>query len=159
MIPIMSETAYGTDTRFGAAEQIIDRIERLCENKIIHTIKDAEPIGPQNLLDLLVIAPCTGNTIAKLAAGIADTPVTLAAKAHLRNEKPIVIAVSTNDALAANAKNIGSLLARKHYFFVPMGQDDPHKKPRSMVADMKLLPEAVEYALQNMQMQPILISS
>ncbi len=157
VIPITSEAVFETDTRFGTHEDICEKIERLSGNKIIHTIKDAEPIGPKRLLDLLIIAPATGNTIAKLAAGIADTPVTLAAKAHLRNERPVVLAVSTNDALAGNAANIGKLLNTKHYFFVPMRQDDAHKKPRSMVADMTKIPQTVQYALGHIQIQPILL--
>ena len=123
---------------------------------IVHTIAQAEPIGPKKLLDVLVIAPCTGNTLAKLANGIADTPVTLAAKAHLRNERPIVIAVSTNDALAGNAESIGRLLARGHYYFVPMRQDNAEKKPRSVVADFTRLPETIRAALNGQQIQPIL---
>ena len=157
IIPITSEAVFHTDTRFGAHDEICDRIEEICENKIIHTIKDAEPIGPKKLLDVLVIAPATGNTLAKLACGIADTPVTLAAKAHLRNERPIVLAVSTNDALAGNAANIGKLLNTKHFFFVPMRQDDAFKKPRSVVAEMTMIPQSIEYALSELQIQPILI--
>ena len=157
IIPIVSEAVFCTDTRFGAHDEICGRIEEICENKIIHTIKDAEPIGPKKLLDVLVIAPATGNTIAKLACGIADTPVTLAAKAHLRNERPIVLAVSTNDALAGNAANIGKLLNTKHLFFVPMRQDDAFKKPRSIVAEMTMIPQTIEYALSELQIQPILI--
>ena len=156
IIPIMSTVSYETDTRFGTAEDFRARLERACGQPIIHTIAQAEPIGPKKLLDALVIAPCTGNTLAKLANGIADTPVTLAAKAHLRNERPIVIAVSTNDALAGNAENIGKLLARGHYFFVPMRQDNAIKKPRSVVADFTRLPETIRAALNGEQIQPIL---
>ena len=156
IIPIMSTVSYETDTRFGAAEDFRARLERACGQPIIHTIAQAEPIGPKKLLDVLVIAPCTGNTLAKLANGIADTPVTLAAKAHLRNERPIVIAVSTNDALAGNAENIGKLLARGHYFFVPMRQDNAIKKPRSVVADFTRLPETIRAALDGRQLQPLL---
>ena len=157
VVPIVSEVVYSTDTRFGAHDDICEKIEEICGNKIIHTIKDAEPIGPKKLLDLLIIAPATGNTLAKLACGIADTPVTLAAKAHLRNERPIVLAVSTNDALAGNAANIGKLLNTRHYFFVPMRQDDAFKKPRSVVAEMTMIPQTIEYALSQLQIQPILI--
>ena len=163
MLPVMSETAYTTDTRFGTAKSFGDassfreRLEAICSHEILHTIPQVEPIGPKALLDALVIAPCTGNTIAKLANGIADTPVTLAAKAHLRNEAPIVIAVSTNDALAGNAANIGTLLNRKHYYFVPFRQDSPQKKPRSMVADFSKLTDTVCHALQGEQLQPILL--
>ena len=156
IIPIMSTISYETDTRFGTAEDFRARLERACGQPVIHTIAQAEPIGPKKLLDVLVIAPCTGNTLAKLANGIADTPVTLAAKAHLRNERPIVIAVSTNDALAGNAENIGKLLARGHYFFVPMRQDNAIKKPRSVVADFTRLPETIRAALNGEQIQPIL---
>ena len=156
IIPIMSTVSYETDTRFGTAEDFRARLERACGQPVIHTIAQAEPIGPKKLLDVLVIAPCTGNTLAKLANGIADTPVTLAAKAHLRNERPIVIAVSTNDALAGNAENIGKLLARGHYFFVPMRQDNAIKKPRSVVADFTRLPETIRAALHGQQIQPIL---
>lgn len=156
IIPIMSTVSYETDTRFGTAEDFRARLERACGQPVIHTIAQAEPIGPKKLLDVLVIAPCTGNTLAKLANGIADTPVTLAAKAHLRNERPIVIAVSTNDALAGNAENIGRLLARGHYFFVPMRQDNAIKKPRSVVADFTRLSETIRAALDGRQLQPLL---
>ncbi len=156
IIPIMSTVSYETDTRFGTAGDFRARLERACGQPVIHTIAQAEPIGPKKLLDVLVIAPCTGNTLAKLANGIADTPVTLAAKAHLRNERPIVIAVSTNDALAGNAENIGKLLARGHYFFVPMRQDNAIKKPRSVVADFTRLPETIRAALDGRQLQPLL---
>ena len=156
IIPIMSTISYETDTRFGTAEDFRARLERACGQPVIHTIAQAEPIGPKKLLDVLVIAPCTGNTLAKLANVIADTPVTLAAKAHLRNERPIVIAVSTNDALAGNAENIGKLLARGHYFFVPMRQDNAIKKPRSVVADFTRLPETIRAALNGRQLQPLL---
>mgnify|MGYP004531830105 FL=1 len=156
IIPIMSTVSYETDTRFGTAADFRARLESACGQPVIHTIAQAEPIGPKKLLDVLVIAPCTGNTLAKLANGIADTPVTLAAKAHLRNERPIVIAVSTNDALAGNAENIGKLLARGHYFFVPMRQDNAIKKPRSVVADFTRLPETIRSALNGEQIQPIL---
>ncbi len=156
IIPIMSTVSYETDTRFGTAADFRARLESACGQPIIHTIAQAEPIGPKKLLDVLVIAPCTGNTLAKLANGIADTPVTLATKAHLRNERPIVVAVSTNDALAGNAENIGKLLARGHYFFVPMRQDNAIKKPRSVVADFTRLPETIRAALNGEQIQPIL---
>lgn len=156
IIPIMSETAYGTDTRFGTSESFKNRIEAMCENPIIKTVKEAEPIGPKGYLDILVIAPCTGNTLAKLASGIADSSVTMAAKAHLRNQKPVVIAPSTNDGLGGAAKNIGLLLNNKNLYFVPFGQDDPEKKPNSLVADMSKILVATEYALEGKQLQPIL---
>ena len=155
--PIMSPAVYETDTRFGTAEAFRRRMETACGKEIIHTIPEAEPIGPKELLDALVIAPCTGNTLSKLANGIADTAVTLASKAHLRNEKPVVLAVSSNDALAGNAENVGKLLNRKHYYFVPMRQDDPTKKPRSVVADFSLLEKTVLAALDGKQIQPIFL--
>ena len=135
--PIMSAAAYFTDTRFGKCEEINRKITEICGKEIIHELKTAEPIGPKKLFDVMAVAPCTGNTLAKLAAGITDTPVTLAVKAHLRNLRPTVIAVSTNDALSGSAQNIGRLLNRKNIFFVPMKQDDPEKKPRSVVADFR----------------------
>lgn len=155
--PIFSEAAYSTDTRFGNAQAHIFLAEKLCGNPVIHTIPQAEPIGPKRLFDLLVIAPCTGNTLAKLAHGIADTTVTMAAKSHLRNGRPVLMAVSTNDALGTAAENIGKLLARKHYYFVPFRQDDPEEKPRSMVADFSKIPQALEAAIQEKQLQPVLI--
>lgn len=156
VFPIMSFNAATIDTRFGKAQDHISRIEKLCGRKVISTICDAEPIGPKNLLDLLIIEPCTGNTIGKLANGITDTPVTLAAKAHLRNEKPILIAVSTNDALTASAVNIGKLLNTKNIYFVPMRQDAPESKTRSVVADFTKTLKAAENALNGKQIQPII---
>lgn len=155
--PIMSETAYSTDTRFGKAADFISDIEEICSSGVIHTIAGAEPIGPGKLLDLLIIAPCTGNTLAKLANGITDTAVTMAAKSHLRNGRPVLIAVSTNDGLGAASKNIGQLLNYKNIFFVPMGQDDAYNKPRSVVADFAQIPSAAENALKGVQTQPILL--
>ena len=155
--PIMSGAASGIDSRFGLAADFRARIEAICRRPVWDSIPQVEPIGPKKLLDLLVAAPCTGNTLAKLAAGIADTPVTLACKAHLRNARPLVLAVSTNDGLAANAKSIGLLLDRKHLFFVPFGQDDPERKPSSLVADMTQIPETVEAALEGLQIQPVLL--
>lgn len=158
VIPIMSQTAYSTDTRFGAARDFIEKIENICGEKIVHTISDAEPIGPKKLLDVLLIAPCTGNTLGKMANGITDTSVTLAAKAHLRNIRPVIIAVSTNDALGAAAKNIGLLMNSKNIYFVPMKQDDTKEKPNSIVADFDLIPETVKSVLaNNIQPQPILL--
>ena len=157
LIPIMSFHSYQTDTRFGTALEFRTAIEDLCKTPIVHTIAGAEPFGPKKLLDLLVIAPCTGNTLGKLANGISDTPVTLAAKAHLRNARPVVIAVSTNDGLTGNAKNIGTLLNTKNYFFVPFGQDDPVGKEASLVAHMERIPETVQLALEGKQIQPILV--
>ena len=152
----MSETAYSTDTRFGKSGYFIERIEKITGNKILHTVFETEPIGPKKLLDALVIMPCTGNTLAKLSNAIADSSVTLAAKAHLRNKRPLIIAVSTNDGLGAAAENIGRLLARKHCFFIPFGQDDCVHKPNSLIADFTKLNETISEALDNRQFQPIL---
>ena len=158
VIPIMSHTAYNTDTRFGKAKDFNDEIEKICKEEIIHTITGAEPIGPNELLDVLVIAPCTGNTLGKLANGISDTSVTLATKAHLRNQRPVIIAVSTNDALGASAKNIGLLMNSKNIYFVPMEQDDYINKPNSIVADFKYIPDTVREVLATKsQPQPILL--
>lgn len=157
VIPIFSENACCTDSRFGTAAEHTAKAEHICGVQPLHTIAQVEPIGPKKLLDALVIAPCTGNTLAKLAHGIADSPVTMAAKSHLRNGRPVLIAVSTNDALAGAAENIGKLLAKKHYYFVPFGQDDPVNKPTSMVADFAKIPQALELALAGKQMQPILL--
>lgn len=158
IIPIMSFNAFSTDTRFGKAEEFRNTIEGLCKNPIISTLSSAEPIGPKKLLDILIIEPCTGNTLAKLSSGIADTPVTLAAKSHLRNGRPVLIAVSTNDALAGAAKNIGNLMNYKNIYFIPMKQDDHINKPTSVIADFSLTEEAMEYALKGKQMQPVILS-
>ena len=155
--PILSPAAAATDTRFGAAADFRARIEAICRRPVWDTLAQVEPIGPRKLLDLLIVAPCTGNTLAKLAAGVADTPVTLACKAHLRNARPLVLAVSTNDGLAANARSLGELLPRRNHYFVPFGQDDPEKKPTSLVADFARLPETVAAALQGQQLQPLLL--
>ena len=155
--PIASVNAAGLDTRFGAAEDFMGEIEAICGRPVIDTLVKAEPIGPKKLLDALVICPCTGNTLAKLASGVTDTPVTLAAKAHLRNGRPVVLAVSTNDGLAAAAKNIGLLLDKKHLYFVPFGQDDPEKKPASLVADFDRVGDTLAAALAGRQLQPVLI--
>ena len=157
VIPIFSAVSRSTDTRFGTAEEHFARARAIYGRKPICTIAEAEPIGPRKLLDALIIAPCTGNTLAKLAHSIADGPVTMAAKSHLRNGRPVVIAVSTNDALAGAAENIGKLLGRKHFYFVPFGQDDPKNKPTSMVADFEKLPQALEAALEGRQFQPVLL--
>ena len=137
--------------------EFIEKIENMTEQKIIHTIQDAEPIGPKHLTDIMIIAPCSGNTIAKLANGITDTPALMAAKSHLRNNNPIVIAISTNDGLSGSAENIGKLLNRNNYFFVPFRQDNPITKPRSIVFDPSYLIKTIEYALDNEQIQPILL--
>ena len=155
--PIMSDKTYSTDTRFGTAESFINEVESLCGKKIWHLSNEVELIGPKRLLDILLIAPCTGNTIAKLAMGISDTPVTFAAKAHYRNERPVVIAVSTNDGLGANAKNLGQLLNMKNTYFVPFEQDDPIHKPASLVAVMEQIPETVLTALKGQQIQPVIV--
>ena len=157
ILPIFSEHTYSTDTRFGPAQSHIQRAREICGCSPIHTIADAEPIGPKKLLDALVIAPCTGNTLAKLAHGIADTSVTMAAKSHLRNGRPVIIAVSTNDALGAAAENIGRLLSRKHFYFVPLRQDDAQGKPTSMVADFQQLENTLTSALDGQQLQPLIL--
>ena len=155
--PIMSEIVYKTDTRFGTANELIEKVEEFCKDKIIHTIAGAEPIGPKNLLDILVVAPCTGNTLAKTANGITDTPVTMAIKAHLRNNKPVVLGIATNDALGASAKNIGLLHNTKNIYFVPYGQDDPYSKNNSLVCDFTRITETVEAALEGKQIQPVFL--
>ncbi len=157
LVPILSEATARNDTRFGKAEEHIGRIEKICGRKIISSIPEAEPIGPKKLLDILVIAPCTGNTIAKLANGIADSSITLSVKSHLRNNRPVVIAVSTNDGLGANAKNIGILLARKNIYMVPFGQDDCIEKENSLVAHFDLIQPTIEKALKSKQIQPVLV--
>ena len=157
VMPIMSENASSISTRFGTAEENVARIEKICGSPVVNTIAAAEPIGPKKLLDLLIIAPCTGNTLGKLANGITDTAVTMAAKAHLRNDRPVLVAVSTNDALSASGKSIGLLLNRKNYFFVPFGQDDPIKKETSLVADFASIPDAIEAAMRGKQLQPTLV--
>lgn len=157
--PIVSEASAATDTRFGNAHDFMREMERICDKRVIATIRDAEPIGPKKLLDVLVICPCTGNTLAKLAAGVTDSSVTMAAKAHLRNGRPLVIAVSTNDGLAASAKNIGTLLDKKNVYFVPFRQDDPEKKPTSLVADFTRIPDVIEAAMRGEQLQPVLLGS
>ncbi len=158
VIPIFSFNSQTLDSRFGTAREHLARAEEICGRLVLKTIPDVEPIGPKGLLDVLVIAPCTGNTLGKLAHGIADTPVAMAAKSHLRNGKPLVIAVSTNDALSGAAENIGRLLNRRHIYFVPFGQDDPIKKPTSMVADFSKISQTVQFALEGKQIQPILFS-
>ncbi len=157
VIPIFSGSVCSIDSRFGTAQSHWERAKEICGKAPLCTIAEVEPIGPKKLLDVLIIAPCTGNTLAKLAHSIADTPVTMAAKSHLRNGRPVLVAVSTNDALAGAAENIGKLLARKNYYFVPFGQDDPVKKPTSMVADFSKIPEALEQALEGRQLQPMIL--
>ncbi len=157
ILPILSETVCNTDTRFGKAKDIIKEIEEITGNKIINSIALAEPIGPKGLLDILVVAPATGNTLAKNALGITDTAVTMAIKAHLRNNKPVVLGIATNDALGASAKNIGLLHNTKNIFFVPYRQDDPKGKNNSLICDFSLIPQTVEKALKGEQIEPILI--
>lgn len=156
--PIFSERSAVTDTRFGSASSFLEWAERCTGCRPILSIREAEPIGPKKLLDVLVIAPCTGNTLAKLAAGVTDSSVTMAAKAHLRNGRPLVIAPSTNDGLTVSLRNLGELALRKHVYLVPFRQDDPEKKPTSLVADMTLIPETVEAALEGRQLQPVLLA-
>lgn len=154
--PIFSSHSANYDTRFGKAEEFVKDIETLTSRKGIFTIQDAEPIGPKGYLDALVIAPCTGNTIAKLCNGITDTPVLMAAKAHLRNNKPLIISISTNDAMGMNFKNIGMLMNTKNIYFVPFEQDNAVKKPNSLIARLELIPATVEAALKGEQLQPVL---
>ncbi len=156
VIPIMSEICYTTDTRFGKAEEHIRKLEEITGEKVIASVRDAEPIGPKKLLDILIVAPCTGNSLAKIATGIADSSVTLAVKSHLRNKRPVLVAPSTNDGLANNAKNIGILANMKNVFLVPFGQDDFIIKENSLVADMSLIIPAAEAALVGRQLQPVL---
>lgn len=157
VLPIMSYNGYELDTKFGEAKKIRAEIESITGKKIINTIQGAEPIGPKKMTDIMLIAPCSGNTIAKLANGIIDTPATMATKSHLRNDNPVVVAVSTNDGLSGAAENIGKLLNRKNYYFVPYRQDNPITKPRSLVFDEKYLIRAIEEALEKKQIQPILL--
>lgn len=157
IIPIMSFNSYNLDTKFGKATDFINEIETITNKQIIHTIPDAEPIGPKGLTDIMIIAPCSGNTISKLACDIIDTPATMAAKSHLRNNRPLVIAPSTNNALSGNAENIGKLLNRRNYYFVPFRQDNPITKPRSIVFDADYIIKAIEYALDGEQISPILL--
>lgn len=157
IFPIMSETAYETDTRFGRAEDFVWTVEDICKRKIIKTVSQAEPIGPKGLLDLVIVAPCTGNTLAKLASGITDTCVTMAVKAHLRNQRPVLIGVSTNDGLGNAAKNIGVLLNVKSIFFIPFNQDDCENKPNSLVADFEKIIPSAQAALDFKQLQPVLL--
>ena len=155
LLPIMNDSVYSTDTRFGKAMDTVRTVEDICKVPVIHTIVDAEPLGPQIALDMLVVAPCTGNTLAKLAAGITDSPVTMAVKAQLRCNRPVVIALATNDALSANLKNIGLLMSRKNIYFVPMKQDDPEKKPHSLVCDFDMLKPTMMDAFAGRQIMPI----
>ena len=156
IIPIMSFNSYNLDTKFGKAKDFIEEIENITEKKIIHTIQEAEPIGIKKMTDIMIIAPCSGNTIAKLACDIIDTPATMAAKSHLRNNRPLVIAPSTSDGLSENAENIGKLLNRKNYYFVPFTQDNPLTKPTSLVFKFDYLIPTIKEALEKKQIQPII---
>lgn len=155
ILPIMSENAYATSTRFGKAKDIVTRVEDISGKSVIHTVSGAEPIGPKHLCDILVVAPCTGNTLSKLALGITDTPVTMAVKSQLRIGAPVLLCVASNDALGASAENLGKLLNRKNIYLVPLSQDDPDNKPNSLVAHFDMLPVCVEKALRGEQHQPI----
>lgn len=157
LVPIVSERAATYDTRFGTAAEFLQRVEATAGRCAIRTVTEAEPFGPQGMAEVLVIAPCTGNTLARLANGMTDGVVTMAAKSHLRGGRPVVIAFASNDGLSASAPNLASLLGRKHYFFVPFGQDDPQNKPTSLVADFTRIPETVALAVQGRQIQPLLI--
>lgn len=158
IIPIFSEKTSTLDNRFQKADDFIKEVQKITGNRGIFTIPEAEPIGPKAFLDVLVIAPCTGNTLAKLCHGITDSPVLMAAKAHLRNEKPLIISISTNDALGMNFKNLGELMNTKNIYFVPFGQDNPVKKTNSMIAHVELIPQTIEAALKREQLQPVIRS-
>ena len=159
VVPIMSENAYYTDTRFQRAEEFSKTVERLCNKSVVHTIPDAEPLGPKEPLDLLVVAPCTGNTLAKVANGITDTAATMAIKAHLRSDRPLLIALATNDAMSQNLSNIGALMSRKSVYFVPMLQDSPKGKPHSLVAEFELIPDAVVAVTRGEQIRPVFLNT
>ncbi len=155
IIPIMSDVAYSTDTRFGVASEIRKKIENISGGEIINTVKGAEPLGPEVKLDIMIVSPCTGNTLAKLAGGITDTSVTMACKAHLRCDRPLLICLATNDAMSGNLENLAKLLKRKNVYFVPMRQDDPIKKPHSLVGEFEMLPEAMIAAMEGRQLRPL----
>lgn len=157
ILPIMSEITYTTNTRFGTAADFIWQVEDICGRRVIHTIPDAEPLGPTNPLEALIIAPCTGNTLAKLAGGITDTPVAMAAKAHLRCDRPLLITLASNDAMSANLANIATLLSRKSVYFTPLVQDDPDAKPHSLVASFDYLPAALAAAREGKQLRPLFL--
>ena len=157
LIPIFSPVVCTVNSRFGTAASHMQRVTDICGMAPLTTIQEVEPIGPKKLLDALVIAPCTGNTLSKLSHSVADTAVTMAAKSHLRNGRPVIVAISTNDALAGAAENIGRLLVRKNYYFVPFGQDDAENKPTSLVADFTQIPETLALALEGKQIQPLLL--
>ncbi len=156
--PFMSETAYATDTRFGLAADMVKAVEKLCGRRVVHRIVDAEPFGPRVPLELMLILPCTGNTVSKIANGVTDTAVTMAAKAHLRCSRPLLIALSSNDALGANLCNVGALINRKNVYFLPMIQDDPEKKPFSLTADLSYTEKAIDAALRREQLRPVFLT-
>ena len=158
IVPIMSENAYSTDTRFQLAEEFSKRVENVCSHPIIHTIADAEPLGPKNPLDILIVSPCTGNTLAKVAHGITDTAATMAIKAHLRQDRPLLLALASNDSMSQNLANIATLMQRKSVYFVPMLEDDPEKKPHSLVAEFELIEECVDMMKKGEQMRPVFLS-
>ena len=155
ILPIMSENAYSVSTRFGKAQDIVTRVEDIAQKSVIHTVSGAEPIGPRKMCDLLIVAPCTGNTLSKIALGITDTPVTMAVKSQLRIGAPVVLCLASNDALGASAENLGRLLNRRNVYFVPLSQDDPEHKPHSLVAHFDLIGQTITAALQGKQLQPI----
>ena len=157
IVPVFSDAVWTTDTRFGKATDHIRKATSLCGKEPIHSIAQAEPIGPKKMLDALIVAPCTGNTLAKLSHGIADGPVTMAVKSHLRNRRPVIVAISTNDGLGTAAENIGRLMSRKNYYLVPFRQDDPQGKPTSLIADMTCIPEALHSAMRGQQIQPVIL--
>lgn len=157
VVPIFSYNVQSMDTRFGGAKEFMEAVEEITGNHGIKTIQEAEPIGPKANLDVMVIAPCTGNTMAKLWNGITDSPVLMASKAHLRNQKPLVISISTNDAMGMNFKNIGNLMNTKNIYFVPFGQDDYKKKPASLIGDLRLLPDTIDLAMEGRQIQPVVV--
>ena len=157
VLPIFSYSVQNTATRFGTPGDFRERVEKACGKEVLTSIETCEPIGPKNFLSALIIAPCTGNTLAKIASGITDTPVTMAAKAHLRNEKPLIIALATNDAMSANFKNLASLIERKNVYFVPLSQDDPINKPSSLVADFSKIEQTLEYAMRGVQIRPLFL--
>lgn len=157
LLPIFSESVYTMDTRFGRAEALREQVETLTGRRVLHTVAEAEPLGPSLCLEALILCPCTGNTLAKLANGITDTAVCMAAKAHLRSDRPLIVALASNDALSANLRNIGILLSRKHIYFVPMVQDDPEKKPHSLVAELSLLPQTLEAAREGRQLRRLFL--
>ena len=156
ILPIMSFNVFNLDTKFGKANDFIERVEHISKKSIIHNIVGAEPIGPKELADIMLVAPCSGNTLAKFCNGITDTPVTMAIKSQLRIKRPVVIALASNDALGVSAQNLGKALNNKNIFFVPMSQDDPEKKPNSLVAHFDMIPQTIDFALKNKQIQPIL---